>query len=58
VTFPALPVRSRHGARPTGKAYESTTKAFGRGIMVSRWHLDLERSVVTIPAGVLLVLVG
>jgi hypothetical protein len=58
VTEPTLPIESKYGARPTGKDYESITKAFGRGIMVSRRDLDLERPVLTIPAGVLLALIG
>lgn len=32
------------------------TKAFGRGIMLSRRTLDAERSILTVPAGVLLAL--
>lgn len=58
VTEPPLPIESKYSARPTGKDYESITKAFGRGIMVSRRDLDLERPVLTIPAGVLLALIG
>ncbi len=58
VTEPSLPIESKYGARPTGKDYESITKAFGRGIMVSRRDVDLERPVLTVPAGVLLALIG
>jgi hypothetical protein len=55
---PPLAVESKYAQRATGKDYESITKAFGRGVMVSRRDLDLERPVVTIPAGVLLALIG
>ena len=34
------------------------TKAFGRGIMVARRDLDVDQPVLTIPAGVLLALLG
>jgi len=44
--------------RRTGKDYESMTKAFGRGIMVARRDLDVDQPVLTIPAGVLLALLG
>jgi hypothetical protein len=58
VSDPPLAIESKYALRPTGKDYESITKAFGRGIMVSRRDLDLERPVVTIPAGVLLASIG
>jgi hypothetical protein len=59
VTEPALAaVESKYAARRTGKDYESMTKAFGRGIMVSRRDIELDREVVTVPAGVLLALLG
>lgn len=34
------------------------TKAFGKGIMVSRRDVELDRDVLTVPAGVLLALLG
>jgi hypothetical protein len=34
------------------------SKAFGSGIMVSRQEVELERPILTIPAGVLLALLG
>jgi uncharacterized protein len=58
VSEPAFAVESKHARRRTGKDYESITKAFGRGIMVSRRDLDLDRPVLTIPAGVPLALLG
>ena len=48
----------KYVARPTGKDYESMMKAFGRGVMVSRATVDLDRPIETIPAGVLLALLG
>lgn len=53
-----IPLESKYASRPTGKDYESMTKAFGRGIMASRRTLDAERSILTVPAGVLLALLG
>jgi hypothetical protein len=53
-----IPLESKYGSRATGKDYESMTKAFGRGIMVSRRTLDAERPILTVPAGVLLALLG
>jgi len=47
-----------YASRPTGKDYESMTKAFGRGIMASRRTLDAERSILAVPVGVLLALLG
>ena len=41
-----------------GKDYESMAKAFGRGIMASRRTLDEGRFILTVPAGVLLALLG
>lgn len=59
VTEPALvAVESKYAAHRTGKDYESMTKAFGRGIMVSRRDVELDREVLTVPAGVLLALLG
>ena len=59
VTDPVLvAIESKYAAHRTGKDYESMTKAFGRGIMVSRRDIELDREVVTVPAGVLLALLG
>ncbi len=51
-------VESKYAAHRSGKDYESITKAFGRGIMVSRRDVELDRDVLTVPAGVLLALLG
>ncbi len=53
-----IAVESKYAARRSGKDYESMTKAFGRGIMVSRRDTELGREVLTVPAGVLLALLG
>ena len=59
VTEPALvAVESKYAAHRTGKDYESMTKAFGQGIMVSRRDVAVDREVLTVPAGVLLALLG
>ncbi len=59
VTGPeTVAVESKYAAHRTGKDYESITKAFGRGIMVSRRDTELDRDVLTVPAGVLLALLG
>ena len=59
VTDPVLvAIESKYAAHRTGKDYESMTKAFGRGIMASRRDIELDREVVTEPAGVLLALLG
>jgi predicted AAA+ superfamily ATPase len=59
VTGPELvAMESKYAVRRSGKDYESITKAFGRGIMVSRRDVELGREVVTVPAGVLLALLG
>jgi predicted AAA+ superfamily ATPase len=51
-------VESKYAVRRSGKDYESITKSFGRGIMVSRRDVELGREVLTVPAGVLLALLG
>lgn len=51
-------LESKYAERRTGKDYESIMKAFGRGIMVPRRDVDVDRPVLTVPAGVLLVLLG
>lgn len=59
VTHPELvAVESKYAVRRSGKDYESISKAFGRGIMVSRRDTELDRAVLTVPAGVLLALLG
>lgn len=59
VTDPELlVVESKYAARRSGKDYESMAKAFGRGIMVSRRDTELDREILTVPAGVLLALLG
>jgi uncharacterized protein len=58
VAEPLVALESKYAERRTGKDYESMTKAFGRGIMVSRRDVDVDQPVLTIPAGVLLALLG
>jgi hypothetical protein len=59
VTEPALvAIESKYAVRRSGKDYESLAKAFGQGIMVSRRDVELNRDVLTVPAGVLLALLG
>jgi len=59
VTDPTtIAVESKYAVRRSGKDYESITKAFGQGIMVSRRDTELDRDVLTVPAGVLLALLG
>lgn len=59
VTEPSLvAVESKYAAHLTGTDCESMTKAFGQGIMVSRRDVELNRKVLTVPAGVLLALFG
>jgi hypothetical protein len=59
VTGPTtIAVESKYAVRRSGKDYESITKAFGRGIMVSRRDTELDRDVLTVPAGVLLAHLG
>jgi predicted AAA+ superfamily ATPase len=53
-----LALESKYAERTTGKDYESITKAFGRGIMVTRRDVDVDQPVLTVPAGVLLALLG
>jgi len=53
-----LTIESKYVERPSGKDYESIVKAFGRGVMVSRREVETDRSVLTVPAGVLLALLG
>ncbi len=53
-----LPLESKYAVAPTGKDYESMTKAFGRGVMVSRRTTVTDREILTVPAGVLLSLLG
>ena len=51
-------VESKYSERISGKDYESMSRAFGRGVMVSRRELDTSRAILTVPAGVLLALLG
>lgn len=53
-----LPLESKYASRIGGKDYESIAKAYGRGVLVSRRALDVERPILTVPAGVLLALLG
>lgn len=53
-----IPIESKYARRPTGKDYESMTKAFGRGVVATRTTIALERPVISVPAGVLLALLG
>ncbi len=46
------------GSSFAGKDYESITKALGREIMVTRRDVDVDQPVLTVPAGVLLALLG
>ena len=45
-------------SEPSGKDYESMSKAFGRGVMASRDTLVTDRPILTVPAGVLLASLG
>jgi len=49
-----LALESKFGRRVDGKDYESMEKAFGRGVMVSQQTLITDRSILTVPAAVLL----
>jgi predicted AAA+ superfamily ATPase len=51
-------LESKYAERTTGKDYESIAKAFGQGVMVTRREVDVDRPILTIPAGVLLALLG
>ena len=51
-------LESKYAERTTGKDYESIAKAFGRGVMVTRRDVDVDQPVLTVPAGVLLTLLG
>jgi predicted AAA+ superfamily ATPase len=53
-----MAIESRYTERPRGKDYESLDKAFGQGVMVSRRLVDVDRAVITVPAGVFLALLG
>ena len=55
---PLVAVESKYASHRTGKDYESLTKAFGRGTMVSRRDTELDRDVLAVPAGVLLAFLG
>lgn len=55
---PRLPVECKYGEEPRGKDYESMEKAFGRGILASRYRLSTDRAVLTVPVGVLLTAIG
>jgi predicted AAA+ superfamily ATPase len=53
-----IALESKYAERTTGKDYESMAKAFGQGIMVTRREVDVDRPILTVPAGVLLALLG
>lgn len=53
-----IPLECKYATHPTGKDYESMTKAFGRGIMASRRTFEAERPILTVPVGVLLAVLG
>ena len=53
-----IALESKYAVRRSGKDYESMTKAFGRGIMVSQRDTILDREILTVPAGVVLALLG
>ena len=53
-----IPVECKYKADPSGKDYESMSKAFGRGVMASRTALITDRPVLTVPVGVLLTALG
>ena len=53
-----LPIESKYAQNPDGKDYESITKAFGSGVMASRLTVDVDRDILTVPAGVLLAMIG
>jgi predicted AAA+ superfamily ATPase len=50
-------LESKYAVRRTGKDYESISKAFGRG-MVTRRDVETDAPIMTVPAGVLLALLG
>jgi hypothetical protein len=54
----ALPIESKYAQSPDGKDYESMTKAFGFGVMASRQTVNIDREILTVPAGVLLAMIG
>ena len=53
-----VPIESKYASEPSGKDYESMSKAFGRGVMASRDTLVTDRPILTVPAGVLLASLG
>lgn len=53
-----IAIESKYAQRITGKDRESISKAFGSGVLVTRRDLDVDRPVVSIPAGVLLATLG
>ncbi len=53
-----LAIESKYAQRITGKDRESISKAFGRGVLVTRRDLDVDKPVMSIPAGVLLAALG
>lgn len=48
----------RRSERRPGKDYESIAKAFGRGVIVARRDVEVDAPILTVPAGVLLALLG
>jgi predicted AAA+ superfamily ATPase len=53
-----IPIECKYTAEPSGKDYESMSKAFGRGVMASRATLITDRPILTVPVGVLLAALG
>ncbi len=58
VSTGTLPIESKYAQDPDGKDYESITKAFGGGVMVSRRTIIIDRDILTVPAGVFLAMIG
>lgn len=53
-----IAIESKYAQRITGKDRESISKAFGRGVLVTRRYVDVDKPVMSIPAGVLLATLG
>ena len=51
-----VPIESKYVDSPTGKDYESMSRAFGGGIMASRRTTTTDKDILTVPVGVLLAL--
>lgn len=58
VSTGTLPIESKYAQDPDGKDYESITKAFGGGVMVSRRTIIIDRDILTVPAGIFLAMIA